>query len=228
MGGRVLRGANPSAPPGLVRNQLIGVVAFTVRVKVAACITEPDVAVTVTVVTVGAAVVVGKSPLFVCWVEGELLLQPTNRVIAATLIGSNISSFPPRRLLLRTKHSAIASDEPESNSPEPVRRAAVATAVLTVRVEVIAPAAETVSCEKLHVAPAGSPEQVNVTAEFVEKPFCGSTVTVVVPLLPAVTVTAFGVTPNMKSGAGVPVAGVIALAWFEGPEVPPGSTASTM
>jgi len=90
--------------------------------------------------------------------------------------------------------------------------AAVDTAVFTVSVELIEPVEDTVTGEKLHVAPAGNPEQVNVTAEFVEKPFCGSTVTVVVPLLPAFTVTAFGVTATMKSGAGAPAAGVTALA----------------
>jgi hypothetical protein len=90
--------------------------------------------------------------------------------------------------------------------------AAVDTAVFTVSVDVIDPVDDTVAGEKLHVVPAGNPEQVNVTAEFVEKPFCGSTVTVVIPLLPAFTVTAFGVTASMKSGAGAPVAGVMALA----------------
>ena len=99
--------------------------------------------------------------------------------------------------------------------------------VLTVTVELIEPAEDTVTGEKLHVAPVGNPEQVNVTAELVEKPFCGSNVTVVVPLLPAATVTAFGVTATMKSGAGAPAAGVMALAWLEAIEVPLESTAST-
>jgi hypothetical protein len=49
-------------------DQVIGM--FTVNVKVAACITEPDVAVTVTVDTTGAVEVVGL-PMFV-WVAGEL------------------------------------------------------------------------------------------------------------------------------------------------------------
>jgi hypothetical protein len=200
---------------------------FTVRVKVAACITDPEVAVTVTVVDVGVVVVAPDdgSPVLVC-VTG-LLLQPTKSVIAARLIGSSMRSLPPRRLLLRTKQSTAARDEPESSSPEPARMAAVDTAVFTVNVAPIEPVVDTVTGEKLHVAPAGSPEQVNVTAELVEKPFCGSTVTVVVPLLPAFTVTVFGVTASMKSGAGAPVAGTMALAWFELADGPLESTAST-
>jgi hypothetical protein len=200
---------------------------FTVRVKVAACITDPEVAVTVTVVDAGVVVVAPDdgSPVFVC-VTG-LLLQPTKSVIAATLIGSSMRSLPPRRLLLRTKQSTAARDEPESSSPEPARMAAVDTVVFTVNVEPIEPDADTVTGEKLHVAPAGNPEQVNVTAELVEKPFCGSTVTVVVPLLPAFTVTVFGVTASMKSGAGAPVAGTMALAWFELADGPLESRAST-
>ena len=42
---------------GPERDQVAGVVVFTVRVKVAACITDPEVAVTVTVVDVGVVVV---------------------------------------------------------------------------------------------------------------------------------------------------------------------------
>jgi hypothetical protein len=203
-----------------------GAVVVTVSVKVAACITDPDVAVTVTVVAVGVVDVpeVG-SPAPVC--DVGLLLHPTNKVIAATLIGSSMTSLRPRRVRLRTKHSATASDEPESNSPEPARMEAVDTAVFTVSVELIEPVDDTVTGEKLHVAPAGNPAQVNVTAELVEKPFCGSTVTAVVALLPAFTVTEFGVTASMKSGAGAPAAGIRADAWFELADGPLESTAST-
>jgi hypothetical protein len=113
-------------------------------VKVAACITDPDVAVTVTVVdTGGVAVPDDGSPVLVCVVG--LLLQPTNKVIAATLIGRSSRSLLPRRLLLRTKQRATASDEPESKSPEPARTAAVDTAVFTVSVELIEPVADTVT-----------------------------------------------------------------------------------
>ena len=100
------RAAARHGGPG--QDQVAGVVVFTVRVNVAACITDPEVAVTVTVVDVGVVVVVPDdgSPVLVC-VTG-LLLQPTKSVIAATLIGNSMRSLRPRRLLLRTKHSATA------------------------------------------------------------------------------------------------------------------------
>ena len=47
--------SGPLRGPG--RDQVAGVVVFTVRVKVVACITDPEVAVTVTVVDVGVVVV---------------------------------------------------------------------------------------------------------------------------------------------------------------------------
>jgi hypothetical protein len=96
-----------------------------------------------------------------------------------------------------------------------------------VRVEVIEPAEDTATAEKLQVVPAGRPLHVNVTAELVEKPFCGSTATVVVVVLPDATDTAFGVTANMKSGMGAPAAGIMALTWFDGDEAPIESTALT-
>jgi hypothetical protein len=130
-------------------------VLFTVSVKVAACITDPDVAVTVTVVTAGdVAVPDDGSPVLVC--DTGLLLQPTNKVIAATLIGSRKRSLRLRRPLLRTKHSATASEEPESSTPVPVRMAAVDTALFIVSVELIEPVEDTVTGEKLQVAPAGN------------------------------------------------------------------------
>jgi hypothetical protein len=192
---------------------------------VAACISEPDVAVTVTVDVVGVEVV-GVPPV-VGFVVEELLLQPAIRVMATAIDGSSIIQCRRRRVLLTAKPSITASEEPENNRPEFFWRAADATVVLTVTVELIEPVEDTVTGEKLHVAPVGNPEQVNVTAELVEKPFCGSNVTVVVPLLPAATVTALGVTATMKSGAGAPAAGVMALAWLEAIEVPLESTAST-
>jgi hypothetical protein len=197
------------------------VVGVTVREKVAACISEPDVAVTVTVDVVGVPPVVG-------FVVKELLLQPASRVVATTIDGSSSTiQCRRRRFLLTAKPSTTASEEPENNRPEFFEMAADATVVLTDTVELIEPVEDTVTGEKLHVAPVGNPEQVNLTAELVEKPFCGSNVTVVVPLLPAATVTAFGVTATRKSGAGAPVAGVMALAWLEAIEVLLESAAST-
>jgi hypothetical protein len=194
-------------------------------VNVVECITEPDVAVTVTVETVDDVGVplVGVPVLVVA-----VLLQPTNSVSAMTVRGSNISSRPSRWRRRRTKNSPSARGEPASSSPVRARTtAAVAAAELMVRVELIEPAEDTATVEKLHVAPAGRPVHVNVTAELVEKLFCGSRVTVVVALLPEATDTAAGATDSRKSGIGEPVAGTMALAWFEGDEVPLESTAST-
>ena len=64
------------------------VVGVTVREKVAACISEPDVAVTVTVDVVGVDAV-GVPPVVGLVVE-ELLVQPAIRVIATTIDGSSI------------------------------------------------------------------------------------------------------------------------------------------
>jgi hypothetical protein len=73
--------------------------------------------------------------------------------------------------------------------------------VLTVSiVEAAAPDGVTVAGEKLHEAPVGSPEQLNETAEL--NPCVGVTVTVVVPLCPAVTANVAGEAVSEKSGAG--------------------------
>ena len=98
--------------------------------------------------------------------------------------------------------------------------------VFTVNVETMLPAAFTVAGAKLHVAPVGRPEQVNPTVEVEEKPFSGVTVTVSVPLLPAVTESVAGEAPSVKSGAD-PLAEVVALVWLDGEELPAVSTAST-
>jgi hypothetical protein len=72
--------------------------------------------------------------------------------------------------------------------------------VVTVTVVVAAAglAGVTVAGEKLHVSPAGNPEQANETAEV--NPPCGVTETVAVPLLPAVTLSVAGVAATEKSG----------------------------
>jgi hypothetical protein len=63
-----------------------------------------------------------------------------------------------------------------------------------------APEGVTVAGEKLHEAPRGSPEQLNVTAAL--KPFEAVTETVVVLLLPAVIVKDPGDAVSVKSGGG--------------------------
>ena len=71
---------------------IYGVVEVTVSVNVVECITEPEVAVTVTVEGVPPAV----EEVDPAGVVVEVLLQPTNNVTAATPRGSNIRSRPPR------------------------------------------------------------------------------------------------------------------------------------
>jgi hypothetical protein len=146
-------------------------------------------------------------------VPGEPLLQAANRVRPTTLIGSNNISCTPisPRLLLPTKQNTIASDEPDSSRPEVVLIPADATEV-TVSVETIVPVDGTVTGEKLQVVPTGRPEHMNVIAELVEKPFCDVAVTVAVALVPVVSVSEPGETPKVKSCAGAPTAGVVALA----------------
>ena len=72
----------------------------------------------------------------------------------------------------------------------------------TVRVVVAAAPHEgvTVAGKKLHVVPAGSPEQAKETAEL--KPPAGVTEIAVVPLVPAVAVNDAGDAETEKPGAG--------------------------
>ena len=75
--------------------------------------------------------------------------------------------------------------------------------MVTVSVETILPDAMIVVGEKLHVAPVGRPEQAKAIADVVLNPFCGVTVTVSAPLLPAVMVRDGAETASVKSGVGV-------------------------
>jgi hypothetical protein len=68
----------------------------TVSVNVVECITEPDVAVTVTVEDVLLAVEVDPVEAVDPADLVDVLLQPTNSVAATTARGSNIRSRPPR------------------------------------------------------------------------------------------------------------------------------------
>lgn len=97
---------------------------------------------------------------------------------------------------------AVASAVVGNNGGELPRRAAVDESVATVSVvvEAAAPEGVTFAGEKLHEAPLGSPEQLNVTAAL--KPFEAATETVVTPLLPAVTVKVPGEAVTVKSGGG--------------------------
>lgn len=71
---------------------------------------------------------------------------------------------------------------------------------MSVVVEAVVPEGVMVAGEKLHEALVGSPEQLNVTAAL--KPFAAVTETVVVPLLPAVTIKDPGEAVSVKSGGG--------------------------
>jgi len=187
----------------------------TVRVKVAECCSDPEVAVTVIVDVVGADV-------FPTRLEDPP--QPASAARPQRLTARIISCIT-RRLLQPKKHSAAAKTDPGKNRLGLPWSAAVEVVVATVRDETILPAAFTVAGEKLQLAPAGRPEQANVTVEVVANPFTGVTVAVSVPLLPAVMVSAAGDVPNVKSAA-VPLA-VVALACVEAGEFPFESTAST-
>ena len=75
--------------------------------------------------------------------------------------------------------------------------------VLAVRVSVVeaaAPDGVTAAGEKLHVVPAGNPEQLNDTDEL--KPFTGVTEIVLVPLCPGTTVSDADKVAIEKSGVG--------------------------
>ena len=65
------------------------------------------------------------------------------------------------------------------------------------------PSVLTLAGEKLHDAPEGNPEQLNETVAT--SPFSGVTVTVVVPLCPAVTVIEAGEAATVKSGVSLMV-----------------------
>jgi len=192
--------------------------ACTVSENVVACCNEPDVAVTVTVEIVGWGLP-GEDGL------ERGLTQPVIRARPMRLAASSMS-WTPRRFFLPSRNSIAASAEPGSHRPGLLRVAADAAAVLTVSVETMLPAAFAVVGEKLHVAPVGRPEQLNATAEVVGKPFSGVTVTVSVPLAPAVTISDAEETANVKFGAGA-VALVVALTWFEDSEFPSESVASS-
>ena len=100
--------------------------------------------------------------------------------------------------------------------------------VFTVNVETISPVDVTVVGEKLHVASLGRPEQVKLTAAVGVNPFCGASVIVSVPLLPAVTGSDADETLIVKFGVvGAAPDPVIALDWFEAVDAPSPSTAST-
>lgn len=159
---------------------------------------DPDVPVTVTVVVTG----VWKLELE----EEEPPPQPVNRLSPMTVTASRRNSCTLRRCLHPRKQSAAASAAPGKRGLELGRTAALVAVVVTVSVvEAAAPDGVTVAGEKLQVAPVGSPEQVNETADA--KPFCGVTDIVAEPVCPPLMESEDGEATTAKLGdpAGVMV-----------------------
>lgn len=161
-----------------------------VKLKVALLCIVPDTPFTVTVALTAFG--------------GIFTPQPDSIPRPATLTTSrNMASKLRRFLSPKQKHSAHASAAPPGNSGlEPRSSAADVAVVVTVSCagELVFPEGVTEAGEKEHVAPAGSPEQLNVTVEL--NPPCGVSVTVAVPLPPAFTLREEGATAMLKPGGG--------------------------
>ena len=115
---------------------------------------------------------------------------------------ANISTFIRRRFLNPITQTAIAT-ETGGNRGIPLRpNDDVVGEVVTVNVvdPGVMPPNSTLAGENVQVAPAGRPEQMKVTAEL--NPLAGVTVTVVVALCPAVTVSDVGEAATVKLGGG--------------------------
>jgi hypothetical protein len=124
--------------------------ACPVREDVAACCNEPDVAVIVTVD-----------------VEDGLdtdRVQPTSTAMPNAHAINN-SDEKLSHFFRLNRHSPAANTDPGNQRPDPLRRAANCVVVVTVSVETILPSLMTVVGEKLHVAPAGGPEQAKAIAD---------------------------------------------------------------
>jgi hypothetical protein len=143
-------------------------------VKLVLLCSDPDVAVTVTVDGSGLT----------CTPHPVTKPSPTRPAAIKSIICKLRRFLKPRK-----QHSTHASAEPGNSGLRLLRSAAVVEVVVIVScvVEAAPPDGVTGVGEKLHVAPEGNPEQVNVTAEL--NPFCGVTVTMSVTLCPAVTVS---------------------------------------
>jgi hypothetical protein len=153
------------------------------------CESAPDVAVTVTVEVTGGAVDDPDDPP----------PQPLRRFKPAALSARSSSTCSRRRFLIPNPQSAMAKADSGSTG-NPLRRScAVAADVVIVTDVDTVPGGVTLAGEKLHEAPAGNPEQPNVTAEA--NPPCGDTEIVAVPLPPAVTAID-PVDPAMEKSGG--------------------------
>ena len=145
---------------------------FTVSENVVECCSEPDVALTVMVYVADCG---GGEP------PPELPpphpLRTPNAITQTTISGRRWTS---RRLFQPMQHTRAASAPIGSSGPAGRWIAAIDTFVVTFsEVEATPVDGVTVCGEKMHVAPAGSPEQLNETVEL--KPFAGVTEIEVVP-----------------------------------------------
>jgi hypothetical protein len=157
-------------------------------VRVAVCCTEPAVAVTVTADVDEVDIGEDGPPHPVTHIRAKVTTAKTRNICIQ------------RRLLQPKQQRPAASVTLGKNGPGLRRNSAVAALVTMVRVAAaVVPAGVTLAGEKLHDAPDGSPEQMNVTSE--SNPFSGVIETVVVPLDPDATVMAVGESEMLKSGA---------------------------
>jgi hypothetical protein len=169
------------------------------NVSVSECVRSPEVAVTLT-----EEVVVPPPPPFPPTGIGLLPLpHPVIQFIVKMHTIANVS--PCRSLRLRrrpaTQSTVAASDAAgQKGFRSGVIRAEVAAVAIVSAVVAAADAGVILAGEKLQVAPAGRPEHAKVTAAL--NPFSGAIVMVVVPLLPAVTLSKAGDREIPKSAGG--------------------------
>ena len=141
---------------------------FTVTETVAVCWIEPDAAVTVTVDVAGVGVGVDEPPP-----QAVTRPKPAQAVISRSHAGRR------RRRIMPTRESPSASALIGHVERNPAGNAADVAAALMVRTSLVDWVGVTEVGLKEQLAPAGNPEQANVTAEL--KPFCDVMVSVTVP-----------------------------------------------
>src|SRR6185437_13371836 len=158
-----------------------------VRLISAVCCTAPEAAVTVTVAVVGGGGGLEPPP------QAEIAIRVPER--------TKVQVHPAmvRRFLKKSSRPASATVPGSIGSPagRPFD-ADVLAAIVIVVVAAFLPSGVTVAGLKLHVVPAGSPEQSKVTEEL--KPFSGVIVRVALPELPEGMVTEGGFAPKVKLG----------------------------
>lgn len=118
------------------------------------------------------------------------------------------------RFLQPKRHNSGASTAAENSSGLELKPAIVVAEAVTVSVvDTGAISGVTLDGEKLHDAPEGKPEQLNWIAEL--NAFCWLTVTDILPLLPASTVSDVGEAAMEKSGGSLMVYTALAMALSE-------------